>query len=170
MKIMITRHGGNCEEYDAEKIRDIKWDNVSGGYRKKQSGYSLYGYIPYDDAVKMGLSSGNHEKFNNDAKIMIPADLNSKAPYKKVYDHIVSLAGEKPLIRKPGQLPCTKRAIDILCKSKKRSLARSKLREVLLTEGYKPNTIMHALKRLGKEGKIVFEGSPYSKVQIIKLP
>ena len=114
MKIIITRHGGNSGEIDAKKISNVKWDNISGGYKIKQSGYSLYGYIPYDDALKLNLCSGKHENIADAAKIMIPRSLNSKAPYKKVYDHFVSLAGEKPLIRKPGQLPCTKRAIDIL--------------------------------------------------------
>ena len=49
----------------------VKWDNISGGIYIKQSGYSLYGYIPYSLAVKIGLDcSGRHDSANDSFRLI----------------------------------------------------------------------------------------------------
>ena len=170
--VVISRqpsaHVGN--EILIAEIEDVKWDNISGGVNKKQSGYSLYGYIPYKLAKKYVDCSGEHDYGYNMAKICIPASANKDAKYKEGYNVLCKLAGKKPEggikdKRPEGGKPCTKRILMIL--DEQEFIYRGELRIKLKDEGYKVN-IGGAINRLRDQSKIITEGSPQSPKQIIR--
>jgi hypothetical protein len=175
LKVMIERsQDGRTAEVDVKKISNCHWDKVSGGVKQRlYTGYSLYGYIDYELAVSLGIDcSGRHAKYGSPAKIMIPANLNSKASYKKGYASLKSGAGVKPRFsfRKPGLIPCSKRIEQEIGRAKRKRITRGELREKLMDEGYDTKQIMNTLNRLGKEKRIFFEGSSRTQSQIIYLP
>lgn len=98
LEVIIKRSRTDWHEspINVEKVHKPHWDNCSGGIYESQRGYSLYGYIDYSLAEALVACSGSHEHFCNEAKIMIPANLNSKQPYKDGYNYLKELAGKKP--------------------------------------------------------------------------
>ena len=62
-----------CSEVPISEIEGVMWDNISGGVKNGQSGYSLYGYISYKLATETVKCSGRHDFGDNSAKICIPA-------------------------------------------------------------------------------------------------
>ena len=170
--VVISRHPSahTSSEILISEIEGIKWDNLSGGVNKKQSGYSLYGYIPYELAKKYVDCSGNHDYGYNMAKICIPESLNKDAKYIDGYNILCKLAGKKPdgvikSKRPKGGKPCTKRILMIL--DEQEFIYRGELRTRLKDEGYKV-IVRNALYSLRKQSKIKTEGSPYSPKQIIR--
>lgn len=160
---------GFSSEILISEIEGVKWDNISGGVNKKQSGYSLYGYISYNLAKKLVKCSGMHDFGNNMAKICIPESAN-RGKYRKGYKELCERAGEKPggIIkgkRPKGGKPCTKRILMIL--DEQDFIYRGELRSKLKAEGYKVN-IGGAIYELRKQLKIITEGSPQSPKQIIR--
>lgn len=119
MEVIIERSTGSYPQVavDVEKISGIHWDNISGGVNARQAGYSLYGYINYSLATKLGLTSGQHEFYGNDAKVMIPKSLNCQFPYKDGYKSLLNRAGEKPSSHRNKlnrKTPCTVRILQLL--------------------------------------------------------
>lgn len=98
MEVIIKRSRTDWHQadIDVEKIRNPRWDNISGGINERQIGFSLYGYIDYELAEELVACSGMHGGYGNDAKIMVPASLNKKHPYKEGYNYLKQLAGKKP--------------------------------------------------------------------------
>lgn len=173
-KVFITRHSqdGWGGEISISEIERPHWDNCSGGVRKRQGGYSLYGYIDYGLAASLVKCSGMHGGYGNSAKICIPASCNRDEKYRKGYKELVDLAGDKPrsetsFHRPQGAPPCTKRIFQIV--SEKISITRGELRDILYEEGYYTTTIRNALRTLIEQKKIVTEGSAYSPKQKIKV-
>ena len=161
--VIITRQSGSYKsaEICIDDISGVHWDNISGGVRRRQSGYSLYGYIPYKLAVKLEIAcSGLHDYGRNEAKICIPA-LNSKDPlYKEGYKHLADIAGPKPkgeisYSRPKGQGPCSKKILAIL--NEEGEITRSELRSRLLEIGYPSSMIRNALERMKLEHRIECE-------------
>ena len=161
--VIITRQSGNYKHAKIciDDISSVHWDNISGGVRRRQSGYSLYGYIPYKLAAKSGIAcSGLHDYGRNEAKICIPA-FNSKEPlYREGYKHLVDIAGPKPkgeisYSRPKGQGPCSKKILAIL--NEQGEITRSELRSRLLEIGYPSSMIRNALERMKLEHRIECE-------------
>ena len=160
-----------CSEVPISQIEGVMWDNISGGVKNRQSGYSLYGYISYKLAAKTVKCSGRHDFGDNSAKICIPAAKNRDAKYKKGYNILSKLAGDKPAgaikkNRPQGGLPCTKRILVEL--ENTGPVTRKNLRDALTSEGYQVTTIRNAINGLRKQSKIEVEGSPNSPNQIIR--
>ena len=159
-------------EVPISEIEGVMWDNISGGVKNRQSGYSLYGYISYKLAAETVKCSGRHDFGDNSAKICIPEAKNREAKYQKGYCELRKLAGEKPIgtiktNRPEGGPPCTKR---ILLELEKRGeISRGELRNNLTNEGYQVMTIRNAINSLRKRSKIEVNGSPNSPHQIIKI-
>lgn len=173
MKVLIKRNVGsfNVGEIDVDEIRDVHWDNISGGVHRRQAGYSLYGYIDYDLACELVDCSGSHSFYHNDAKILIPSGINKKDPYSEGYEYLLSLAGKKPksfslqLVGRSSYTPCTVRILKVL---EEGSIERKQLREKLKAEGYPVNRICGALKVMVNDGRIIEHGSPNSPHQLIE--
>ena len=173
MKVIIKRNRGTYSmesEIDIDEIKGVHWDNVSGGVNQRQAGYSLYGYIDYKLASQIVSCSGTHAHYGRPAKIMIPASLNKREPYKSGYEYLVSCIVPKPVYhyRWPCLRPCTKRILELL--GERGFMSRKDLREVLIMEKYGRSMIARALNRMEKAGRIVYkEGNSYSSKQIIAL-
>ncbi|WP_343083978.1 hypothetical protein [Blautia producta] len=172
-KVIITRHPQDYRggEISISEISSPHWDNCSGGIRKKQSGYSLYGYIAYKLAHKIVKCSGSHIEYGNDAKICIPASANKDEIHKMGYQILLKSAGEKPKretsLRPKGAPPCTKRILQVV--SENESITRGDLKSWLNKEGYPIKTICNALKTLIRNQKVATEGSSYSPNQKLKI-
>lgn len=174
LKVFITRHpqdyiGG---EISISKIRDVKWDSISGGVKRKQNGYSLYGHIDYNIAKNIVNCSGFHDYGYNDAKICIPYSKNNCPEYQKGYKQLESQAEDKPpspisITRPTGFPPCTKHILEILASNSPQT--RGDLRNTVTTDGYPLKTFRSALNSLKKQGKIILEGNSCSSKQIISL-
>ena len=167
--VIICRGISNyrCAEYDADKISNVHWDNISGGVNRRQAGYSLYGYIPYEDAAELIDCSGRHNYGYNDAKVCIRASDNKSERYQDGYKLLVNQAGTKPSssTRPSGAQPCTKRILSLL--DEVGEITRSELREKLMDEGYNDTTIRNAIKRLENQWKIKMDGPSQSPRQKI---
>ena len=98
LEVIIKRSRSDWHQatIDVEKINNPHWDRISGGICEVQRGFSLYGYIDYSLAEELVACSGSHAYHNNEAKIMIPENLNSKLPYKTGYNYLKEKAGKKP--------------------------------------------------------------------------
>lgn len=162
----------SAEEYPIADIRNIKWDNISGGIHIRQAVWSLYGYIPYENADKLDLNSGRHNWGYNDTKICICASDNKEEPYLSTYKELCDKAGTKPLSkialnRPKGEPPCTKKICALL--NQQEYMLRKNLRSELIDTGYPITTIRSAIKRLERNNKITIEESPNSDNQKISL-
>lgn len=173
LKVVISRtpYDDESGEISIEKIWDVKWDSISGGVNRKQTGYSLYGYIDYALAAEKVKCSGKHNFGKNSAKICISKSKNRSAEYREGYSVLCKEAGEKPKsdiskYRPAGLPPCTKRILQKL--EPMGYIMRKDLREILQLEGYQKTTIRNAIKNLERQSKIVSEGSPNSKKCIIR--
>ena len=167
MKVMIKRscRSLTCNPIDVAEIRGCHRDNVSGGYRERHAGYALYGYITYEQAMRLVDCSRRHAGYGNSVKIMIPANRNNSESFHSGYMYLRISAGKKPLYRQPGQKPCTKRILSLVIKG---SMTRKCLRMQLKSEFYTAKQITRALKRLGKLGRVILRGSPYDSLQLIE--
>ena len=174
--VIICRQPGdtlNKAPYYSAWIEGIHWDNVSGGVHKRQSGYSLYGYIPYSHAKELVSCSGEHDYRDNMAKICICASDNKEEPYLSEYKDIVQDAGPKPasdiaINRPEGEPPCTRKICALL--NGKEYMLRKELCSELLEIGYAQKTIRSALKRLQRENRIRTDGSSHSPNQKVFIP
>ena len=160
MKVLIVRSPQKyfkISEIEVNQIKNVRWDNVSGGYNRKQSGYSLYGFIPYSLANDLVDCSGRHEEITNNAKICIPCTSNKKSPYCEGFKYLISISqNEKPRIRPDGFPPCTKKIIQIL-KERKHITSdelRGEIQRDIDKEGYEHKTIRSAIYRLKQQNKI----------------
>lgn len=169
LKVTIMRHPQSYTKKGTISINEIfgvHWDCESGGIHRKQSGYSLYGYIDYSVGKELVDCSGQHDKGYNNMKICIPAKYNKGEAYKILLEE----AGDKPrsrisIERPKGYPPCSRRILEILDDS---PLTRKQLRAILLEDGYQKETIRNAINRLGKNLKLSFSGSSNSPKQIIQ--
>ncbi len=171
--VVISRSPSDyiCGEVPISEIEGVMWDNISGGVKKGQSGYSLYGYISYKLATETVKCSGRHDFGDNSAKICIPKAKNRDAKHKKGYDKLSKLAGDKPACtikknRPKDGPPCTKRILVELENTDQ--ITRKILRDTLISEGYPITAIRNAIYSLRKHSKIEVEGSPNSPKQIIR--
>lgn len=183
MKVFIARDC-TCKknaEVDISIIDNPKWDNVSGGTHRKQFGHSIYGWIPYDIASDLDLNSGLDEKYGNGTKIVIPARSNNKEPFKEGYKILKDKAGPKPPARLPGQIPCTKRILEILSETKGKGISFRNLKMKLDNEQYRGkekeeeykdhcHIVSIALSALRKTNRVITEGPSNSPDKVIKLP
>ena len=157
-------------EIDVEEISGIHWDKVSGGVHERQGGYSIFGYIDYARAAELVDCSGTHGQYGNRAKIMIPASLNRKAPYREGYQELMDRLGFKceAHYRYPGQIPCTKRILAILKEHGPQT--RGAIRDMLAKEKYPGVQVARALNRMEKDGRIHYNHeNSYLSGQIIAL-
>lgn len=173
--VYISRHPGDYTggEYDASKINRVHWGRTSGGVHKLQSEYSLYGYVPYADAMDIVACSGRHDFGYNDMKICI-VGVNNKdnAKYRAGYYHLVEQADERAGCGVAANCPkgapiCTKRIREILNQRKK--LYRRELRSILCEEGYGVVTIRESIKNLCHQGILEVEGDSRSPLQVIRI-
>lgn len=160
-----------CSEVPISEIEGVMWDNISGGVKSRQAGYSLYGYISYKLAAETVKCSGRHDFGDNSAKICIPAAKNREAKYRKGYNKLCKSAGKKPVSnikknRPEGSPPCTKRILLEL--EKNELITRKNLRDTLTNEGYQVTTIRNAINALRNQSKIKVQGSPNSPNQTIQ--
>lgn len=145
----------------------VMWDDISGGVKRRQAGYSLYAFIPYHLAARLNIGcSGMHDFGYNDAKIMIPKAKNRDERFRAGYQALLDLAGEKPVVhyRLPGLPPCTQFIEKLL---HERPYSRAELRKKLFAEGYCVQTVRFALNRLQTQNRIRCEGSSLSQKQLI---
>lgn len=170
--VMISRAPSDhkCGEIKVTEIRNVQWDDTSGGVHQTQGGYSLYGYIPYGKGKELVACSGRHDRGYNDIKICIPKSKNRDERHKKGYEYLFKQAGDKPkskvMRNRPEDAPpCTKRILQIL--DAKGDMYRKELRETLTMEGYQMSTIRRAVKDLSKQEKIALRGSSWSAKQTI---
>ncbi len=167
-KVWFSRdpYSNKGNEYPAEKITGVRWDKVSGGLHKHQSGYSLYGYIPYKDVAEL-LSdcSGQHDFGDNDGKICIPASPNRKPEYRDGYKMLLEKAGPKPSSSREHSLPpCTQRILELA------PISRVELFKQLNNEGYTSKRISGAITRLKNTNKITLDAPRMSpKYTIFKV-
>lgn len=173
-KVLIGRSprgDSKVSEISISDISNVRWDNTSGGIQQKSSGYFLYGYISYEQAMELVDCSGSHDYYHNDAKVLIKTQ-KPKSPYYLGYKKLCEMAGPKPQSRisqdRPkGEPPCTKKILLLLRSQNKKT--RYALRKELLDIGYQSTTIRNAIKRLEFQEKIICDGSPYKKNQLISL-
>lgn len=170
--VEITRSHGSLKTsvVNVNELYDPRWGNKSGGYQKKHAGSSLYAYISYRKAMELVDCSGEHDYGKNDVRVLIIKQ-NPKSPYYQGYQYLADLAGDKgeSLIsqqRPKGQGPCTKKILALLSNG---PLKRGSLRDTLCDIGYQTTTIGGALHRLKRQEKIICEGPPQSKNQLISL-
>lgn len=135
-------------------ILDLRWDNISGGVKKKTGHYYLYGYIYCDEIIEGEVShSCSHGECPHYIKVCIQKNSNDK----EVYKYLSEFAGEKPITqRQPGQIPCTKKILEEL--ESRDKMKRGDLREVLIKSGYQGTTIRNALKTMMNDRRIEVEG------------
>lgn len=100
--VIICRAPRDIEggEYPISKIKNPHWSRISGGVHRRCGGYSLYGYIPYEDAMEIVTCSGRHDYMGGDAKICIVASDNKTGKYKEAYKELAAQAGEKPKVNR----------------------------------------------------------------------
>lgn len=173
--VLICRHPGDYEggPFPADKISNVHWGCVSGGVNRRQNGFSLYGYAPYEDVMDIVACSGRHNFGYNDMKICITAANNKDNPkYRAAYYSLVEKADEKSRCGIAGKCPpgapsCTKRIREIM--AEKKTTTRRELRNSLLDEGYKTETIRDAIKNLRYQEFLEAEGDWRSPSQIIRL-
>lgn len=172
LKVFITRHPSDyCgDEISIDQISGVKWDCISGGVNRKQSGYSLYGYIDYSLAKDLVNCSGRHDFGYNSAKICISATSNNCPKYIEGYKILCEQAGPKPpsqisLSRPKGYPPCTKRILQILDQTT--TITRKELRGIIINDGYEPVTFRNAMKRLERKSRIILQGSSCSGNQLV---
>ena len=159
-------------EYPVDKIDNIHWRNASGEIVARQAGFSLYGYIPYEDAMELDLNSGRHNFGSNSTLICICTSTNTKEPYLSVYKTLCKCAGAKPMSqiaanRPKCAPPCTKKICELL--SEQEYMPRKDLRYELLQIGYAITTIRSALRRLERNQKITIEKVANTDNQKISL-
>ena len=173
--VIICRHPGDYETaaIDAAKISGVHWSCISGGIRKRQAGRSLYGYIPYEDAIDLVACSGRHNFGYNDAKICITASYNKDDPkYCVAYYALVEIADEKAKCGIAAKCPvgapsCTKRIRQLLTNTPE--ISRRNLRTTLCSEGYEAKTITEAINNLKWQKIIELDGDSRSSKQIIRM-
>ena len=169
--LIMRSHGGNkCSPININELSNVQWGDMSGGYRKRQSGNSLYGYIPYERAMELVDCSGQHNRGYNDARVLIVKQRRND-PYYEGYKALLNEAGEKPksrisLERPDGEPPCTQKLLSLLSTGPK---TRDCIRSELLAIGYQETTIRGAIYRLKTQEKIICDGPPQSKNQLISL-
>lgn len=173
LKVVISRSHGTdqkCSEISISEILEVEWSNISGGVQRRQSGYSLYGFIPYATAMKLVNCSGEHEKYGSNARVLIRRPDSDK--YKPGYQILMRQAGPKPHSniskeRPSGQQPCTKAILSLL--PSEGFQTRGNIRNELYSIGYKKSTVTNAFRTLIKNEKIHCTGSSNSKYQKIFL-
>ena len=173
-KVLICRQPGDWRggAYEAGKIKGVKWDCVSGGVFKRQNGWSLYGYIPYEDAMELVACSGVHNYGYNPAKICITASGNKDDPqYRAAYYGLVEKADERGKCGlaehcPPGKPMCTKRIREIMYDVG--VISRGELKKTLIEEGYDKTIVAESIKNLHCQSILEFEGDSRSSKQIIR--
>lgn len=171
-KVCIKRSAKapKTSEVSISKINGVKCDNQSGGYGSIQSGYSLHGYISYNDAMELVDCSGMHEHYHTDVKIVIPASLNKEDKYRKGYEILLKKARSKPVSihkRTINGITCTKQIIKFLEIS--HSMPRRELRKKIIEYGYTMSQFQSAIYRLKSQGKISCPGDGRNPSQMISL-
>lgn len=172
LKVCIKRSPSDfiSGEIPVSAISGVKWDNISGGVKRNQSGYSLYGYIDYELAKELVKCSGMHNYGNNEAKICIPASSN-QGEYKEGYKYLCKIAGEKPSgtiksNRPEDGKPCTVRILEEL--EKQGEMTRKNLRKIICDEGYQIKTFRNTINYLKRQKRISVVGEGTSPNQKIK--
>lgn len=167
--VMISRQPStDGAEYDAEKISGVRWDNISGGYQKRQAGYSLYGYIPYSEAMELVDCSGRHEGYDNHAKVFIVKPKNKKSIYWEGYQYLMGLAGKKPASNRNTRhfpIPLRKRLLEVL-DGNGGSMIKTELQEKLKAEDYPVPSVTSALRAMSNDGRISADGK---KINLISM-
>lgn len=155
MIVMIKRgaDGYDAGEIDVEKIFSVRWDNQSGGYQRRHAGYSLYGYVSYDEGKDLVACSGRHGHYNNVMKVMIPASLNKKQPYREGYDYLASLA--KPKVSYMPGPPCIEAFSAELANG---PVELKQLKNSLENKGYSVEQIRGAINNMVKSGQAILKG------------
>ena len=171
LKVCIKRSPSDfiSGEIPVSAISGVKWDNISGGVKRNQSGYSLYGYIDYE-LTKNCEMFWNANYGNNEAKICIPASAN-QGEYKEGYKYLCKIAGGKPSgtiksNRPEGGKPCTVRILEEL--EKQGEMTRKNLRKIICDEGYQIKTFRNTIYYLKRQKRISVIGEGTSPNQKIK--
>ena len=171
--VVICRSPGSrvTSEYPVDRIQNPHWSNIAGGRKNRYGYYALYGYIPYEDAVKFVDCSGTHGYYGSEAKICIREKDNRSANHRAAYQKLMKICGEKPMSaiaknRPQDAPPCTKRIRQIMVE--KNQVYRYEIRDLIRIEGYKLETFRRALKTLLKK-ELSCQGSPNSPKQVIFL-
>lgn len=161
LEVLIVRHSGDWR-MGAVRVADIKrvhWDNISGGVYRRQRGYSLYGYVPYDLAMETVACSGTHAHYGNNAKVKIVKEEKGSVYYEG-YQYLLSLAGPKPHYNSnPLHLPpCTKAIIAFLEEHEEEHeggfVTRRELRAWIKEKGYELPRYRRAIRQLIETGSI----------------
>ncbi len=170
--VLISRSHGSLKTslIKIDELSEPHWSTISGGYHKKSNSFSLYAYIPYKRAMELVDCSGRHNREYNEALVLIQKQTR-KDPYYKGYKALLDMAPPKPpspisQLRPEGAPPCTKKILFLLNDGPK---TRGDIRSELLDIGYQGTTIRGAIYRLKAQQKIICEGPPQSKNQLISL-
>lgn len=170
--VEITRSHGSLKvaEISVSELYDLDWRTESGGYHKRSGGYSLYAKIPYSMMKELVDCSGKHDNGKNDGLVLILKQYPG-SNYYKGYKYLLENADPKPQSdiskqRPVGQPPCTKKILSLLNDGPK---THGCVRSALLDIGYQETTIRGAIYRLKVQEKIICEGPPQSKNQLISL-
>lgn len=165
-KRTVSIHRSVNDYHEAEVSTDdifcVRWDNVSGGPRIKERGYSLYGDIPYKLAKEL---YNLPDRYNEDLLTMkvriIEPDRDDPQweGYQELLDEVYDKPEREPRrwVRLTGSNcpPCTKRILQLLVDGEK---TRKELRDTLKQEGYTVERIRGALWRLYDGGMIAYSG------------
>lgn len=169
--VIICRSPGKYKDalYAASKIERVHWGRCSGGVNRLQNGWSLYGYIPYEDAEELVACSGRHNFGYNEAKICIVASCNADRP---AYYRLVEQADERGGCGIAANCPkgapsATKRIRQIV--GEKREISRGELKSFMLAEGYSKEVIPLAIKNLHLQNVLSLIGDSRSPKQIIRF-
>ena len=158
-------------EIEISEISGLKWDQISAEVNKRQSGYSLYGYINYGMAKQLVKCSGMHDFGDNSAKICIPESNNKDEKYGEGYRILKRKVGRKPTgsikeNRPVNGMPCTRRILKEI--DKEGFVTRKALRDKLHEEAYRIKTVCNGINYLRRNNKVCVEGSPNSPKQLIR--
>lgn len=169
--VIICRSPGDLEggPYEASRIENVHWGRCSGGVNRIQSGWSLYGYIPYEDAEKVVACSGRHNFGYNVSKICITASDNTDRP---AYYRLVEQADERGGCGIASDCPkgapsATRRIRQIV--GEKGEISRGELKSFMLAEGYRKEVIPLAIKNLHLQNVLSLIGDSRSPKQIIRF-
>ena len=111
--------------------------------------------------------TGEHKNYDRGIKVCIIRAHTEPDVVKYLY-RCYGPSPEKG--ERAGVLSCPKRIIEILNDAPNHTMTRDELRRQLLQYGIKIDTICKNLNKMSLDGRILLDGSSYSRYQKVMLP
>ena len=169
--VFIRRQPDNTKEGDIiplKYLRGIHWGTVTGGVHSYLGNYYLMGYISEEVMRKTNIAcTGEHKNYDRGIKVCIIRAHTEPNVVKYLY-RCYGPSPEKG--ERAGVLSCPKRIIEILTDAPNHTMTRGELRRQLLQYGIKIDTICKNLNKMSLDGRILLDGSSYSRYQKVMLP